>query len=161
MFKAISRICDDNQLLISFRCSQDWDQSTGLWAQEEKLQPGNSLTRHCPNEKICGCVHDRSANAKVVTFIAQVFLAQNHIPDIECLSVIIVVIIRRGMGCFHQATSSRLNSHLPGSGVDLFTPSLLHPNIHILALVLCAFLFRNLSQPSHNNKQAKHAAIDN
>ena len=112
MFKAISRICDDNQLLISFRCSQDWDQSTGLWAQEEKLQPGNSLTRHCPNEKIFGCVHDKSANAKVVTFMAQVFLAQNHIPGIECLSVIIVVIIRRGMGCFHQATLAAASTHI-------------------------------------------------
>ena len=65
-------------------------------------------------------------NAKLITFMAGVFLrlGLDHIPGIECLSVIIVVIIRRGMGC-HQAAlaAAPLDSHLQGSWVDLFTPS--------------------------------------
>ena len=54
-------------------------------------------------------------NAKVITFMAGVFLrlGLDHILGIECLSVIIVVIIRRGMGC-HQAAREQppLSTHI-------------------------------------------------
>ena len=76
--------------------------------------------------------------------ISSIFLrlGLNHIPGIECLSVIIVVIIRRGMGC-HQATLAA-SSRLPRltftevKGRLIYTLVTLHPNFHILAIVLCA-----------------------
>ena len=118
--KSISRICDDNQLLISFRCSQDPDQSTGLMGRGGKTLAEEFIILALLMPEL------RLRSSSVLS----------RTPGIECLSVIIVVIISK-----EWVVATKQPPRLTFTGFRgrlIYTLVTLHPNFHILATVLCA-----------------------